>query len=41
MKTQKQLRIQRGHDSPDWQWALVGIALTGLFISLIYGGFYG
>ena len=41
MKTQKQLRIERGHDSPEWQWILSGIALTGLFISLIYGGFYG
>ena len=41
MKTQKQLRIQRGHDSPDWQWALIGVALAVLFISLIYGGFYG
>ena len=41
MKTQKQLRIQRGHDSPDWQWALIGVVLAVLFISLIYGGFYG
>ena len=39
MKTQKQLRIERGHDSPDWQWILLGIALTGLFmwLFLTYG----
>jgi len=34
MKTQKQLRIQRGHDSPDWQWILLGIALTVFFVYL-------
>ena len=34
MKTQKQLRIERGHDSPDWQWALVGAAVAGLFVYL-------
>ena len=33
MKTQKQLRIERKLDSPDWQWILSGIALTGLFIT--------
>ena len=40
MKNQKQLRIQRGLDSPEWQWALLGVALAVLFITLIYGGFY-
>ena len=39
MKTQKQLRIERGHDSPDWQWILLGVALAGLFmwLFLTYG----
>jgi len=34
MKNQKQLRIERGHDSPDWQWILLGIALAVLFMYL-------
>ena len=39
MKTQKQLRIERGHDSPHWQWVLAGVALAGLFmwLFLTYG----
>jgi hypothetical protein len=34
MKSIKQLRIQRGHDSPDWQWAIAGIALAVFFMYL-------
>jgi hypothetical protein len=34
MKSIKKLRIERGHDSPDWQWTLVGAALAGLFVYL-------
>jgi len=40
MKTQKQLRIERGHDSPDWQWILLGIVLglPVIYLFLTYGG---
>jgi hypothetical protein len=34
MKSQNQLRIERGHDSPDWQWILLGISLSLLVIYL-------
>jgi len=34
MKNQKQLRIERGHDSPDWHWALAGVALAVFFVYL-------
>ena len=34
MKTQKQLRIERGHDSPDSHWVIAGVALAVFFVYL-------